>query len=94
MAQIIKHRRGSLEALSAATGSFQKGELIIISGSSNITSSNGSGLLFAAVESGSVQAVNRFLVGDNAPNTFPANQYNGLLKVFLTTQVVVQLYIC
>ena len=72
MAQIIKHRRGSLEALSAATSSFQKGELIIVSGSSNITSSNGGGILFAAVESGSVQAVNRFLVGNNAPNVFPA----------------------
>ena len=80
MAQIIRHRRGSLEALSAATSSFQKGELIIVSGSSNITSTNGSGMVFAAVESGSIQAVNRFIVGDNAPNTFAAGTYNGLLK--------------
>jgi uncharacterized coiled-coil protein SlyX len=80
MAQIIRHRRGSLEALSAATSSFQKGELIIVSGSSNITSTNGSGMVFAAVESGSIQAVNRFIVGDNAPNTFSAGTYNGLLK--------------
>jgi uncharacterized coiled-coil protein SlyX len=80
MAQIIRHRRGSLESLSAATSSFQKGELIIVSGSSNITATNGSGMVFAAVESGSIQAVNRFIVGDNAPNTFAAGTYNGLVK--------------
>ena len=80
MAQIIKNRRGSLEALSAATSSFQKGELIITTGSANITASNGSSLLFAAVESGSIQATNRFIVGDAAPNVFPNSVYNGLLK--------------
>jgi uncharacterized coiled-coil protein SlyX len=80
MAQIIRHRRGSLEALSAATSSFQKGELIIVSGSSNITTTNGSGMVFAAVESGSIQAVNRFMIGDNAPNTFASSTYNGLVK--------------
>jgi uncharacterized coiled-coil protein SlyX len=80
MAQIIRHRRGSLEALSAATSSFQKGELIIVSGSSNITATNGSGMVFAAVESGSIQAVNRFLVGTNAPNVFSSSVYNGLVK--------------
>ena len=80
MAQIIRHRRGSLESLSAATASFQKGELIIVSGSSNLTTTNGAGMVFAATESGSVQAVNRFLIGNNAPNTFPAGTYNGLVK--------------
>ena len=80
MAQIIRHRRGSLEALSAATSSFQKGELIIVSGSSNITATNGSGMVFAAVESGSIQAVNRFMIGDSAPNTFASSTYNGLVK--------------
>jgi uncharacterized coiled-coil protein SlyX len=80
MAQIIRHRRGSLESLSAATSSFQKGELIIVSGSSNITSTNGAGMVFAAVESGSIQAVNRFLVGTNAPNVFSSSVYNGLVK--------------
>ena len=80
MAQIIRHRRGSLESLSAATASFQKGELIIVSGSSNLTTTNGSSMVFAATASGSVQAVNRFLLGDAAPNTFPAGTYNGLVK--------------
>ena len=80
MAQIIKHRRGSLEALSAVTSSLQKGELVIASGSSNITSSNGASIVFAATENGQVQAVNRFIVGTNAPNVFPAGTYNGLVK--------------
>ncbi len=80
MAQIIRHRRGSLESLSAATASFQKGELIIVSGSSNITSTNGGSMVFAATESGSVQAVNRFIIGNNAPNVFSSSTYNGLVK--------------
>jgi hypothetical protein len=79
MAQIIKHRRGSLERLSTITGSLQKGEIVIASGSSNITSSNGSSIVFAAVESGSVRAVNRVLRGTNAPNVFSGSTYNGLV---------------
>jgi hypothetical protein len=80
MAQIIKHRRGSLEALSAVTASLQKGELVIASGSSNLSVTNGASIVFAVPETGQVQAVNRFLVGANAPNTFPAGTYNGLVK--------------
>ncbi len=79
MAQIIKHRRGSLESLSSVTGSLQKGELVIASGSTNITASNGSSLVFAVPESGSVKAVNRILRGTNAPNIFSASIYNGML---------------
>jgi len=79
MAQIIKHRRGSLERLSTITGSLQKGEIVIASGSSNITSSNGSSIVFATVESGSVRAVNRVLRGTNAPNVFSGSTYNGLV---------------
>jgi hypothetical protein len=80
MAQIIKHRRGSLEALSAVTSSLQKGELVIASGSSNLTVTNGASIVFAVPENGQVQAVNRFLVGNAAPNTFAAGTYNGLVK--------------
>ena len=80
MAQIIKHRRGSLEALSAVTASLQKGEIVIASGSSNLSVTNGASIVFAVPENGQVQAVNRFLVGANAPNTFPAGTYNGLVK--------------
>jgi len=80
MAQIIRHRRGSLEALSAVTSSLVKGELVIASGSSNLTVTNGSSLVFAVPENGQVQATNRFLVGDAAPNTFAGATYNGLVK--------------
>jgi len=79
MAQIIKHRRGSLERLSAVTSSFQKGEIVIASGSSNLTTTNGSSILFAVVESGSVRAVNRVLRGTNAPNVFSGSVYNGMV---------------
>ena len=80
MAQIIKHRRGSLEALSAVTSSLQKGELVIASGSSNLTVTNGSSLVFAVPADGQVQATNRFLIGDSAPNTFAGSTYNGMVK--------------
>ena len=79
MAQIIKHRRGSLESLSVITSSLQKGEIIISSGSSNITSSNGSSIVFAVVESGSVQAVNRVIRGTVIPNIFSGSTYNGMV---------------
>ena len=79
MAQIIKHKRGSLEKLSSVTGSLQKGELVIATGSvklGNVT--NGQALVFAAYESGAVSATNRILRGDVAP-IFSASTYNGML---------------
>ena len=80
MAQLIQHKRGRLERLSTITGSLQKGEILIVTGSSNITSSNGSSILFAATESGSVQATNRFIIGSSVPNVFPASTYGGLVN--------------
>jgi hypothetical protein len=80
MAQLIQHKRGRLERLSTITGSLQKGEILIVTGSSNITSSNGSAILFAANESGSVQATNRFIIGSSAPNVFPTSTYGGLVN--------------
>jgi hypothetical protein len=80
MAQLIQHKRGRLERLSIITGSLQKGEILIVTGSSNITSSNGSSIIFAATESGSVQATNRFIIGSSAPNVFPASTYGGLVN--------------
>jgi hypothetical protein len=80
MAQLIQHKRGRLERLSAITGSLQKGEILIVTGSSNITSSNGSSIIFAATESGSVQATNRFIIGSSAPNVFPTSTYGGLVN--------------
>jgi hypothetical protein len=79
MAQIIKNRRGSLDRLSSATGSLQKGEILIATGSSKLTGvTNGQGLVFAAVESGSVVAANRVLQGATAP-IFSASSYGNLL---------------
>jgi epidermal growth factor receptor substrate 15 len=80
MAQLIQHKRGRLERLSVITGSLQKGEILIVTGSTNITSSNGSSILFAATESGSVQATNRFIIGSSAPNVFPESTYGGLVN--------------
>ena len=80
MAQIIKHRRGSLESLSAVTSSLQKGEIVIASGSSNLSVTNGSSLVFVVPENGQVQATNRFLVGNEIPNNFSGSTYNGLVK--------------
>ena len=48
MAQLIQHKRGALERLASITGSLKKGEILIVTGSSNITSSNGSSIVFAA----------------------------------------------
>ena len=79
MAQIIKHRRGSLEGLAAVTSSINKGELVIATGSSNLSVSNGSSIVFAAAADGQLQAVNRILVGTSAPATFSNATYNGLV---------------
>ena len=79
MAQIIKHRRGSLEKLSQVTGSLQKGELLISTGSSNLSNvTNGQSLVFASHEDGAVKAVNRVLRGSN-PNIFSGSIYNGMV---------------
>jgi hypothetical protein len=80
MAQIIKHRRGSLESLSTVTGSLQKGEIVIASGSTNLTASNGNAIAFIVPQDGTVQATNRIIRGTTAPNTFAASTYNGMLN--------------
>ncbi len=70
MSQILKLKRGSLERLSLITGSLQKGEVIFASASIGIPSSNGSSIMFATTESGSVQATNRIMktTGSVAPD--------------------------
>jgi len=78
MSQILKLKRGSLERLSSITGSLQKGEVIFASGSSNISANNGSSITFVTVESGSIQAVNRVMKGDVAPQ-LTASQYIGII---------------
>ena len=80
MSQILKLKRGSLERLSLITGSLQKGEVIFASASINIPASNGSSIMFATTESGSVQATNRIMktTGSIAPNLSNA-EYHGLI---------------
>jgi hypothetical protein len=80
MPQIIRHRRGTLEALSAITSSLLRGELIIASGSTNLTSSNGNSITFVVPTDGQVQATNRIIRGTTAPNVFPGSTYGGMLN--------------
>ena len=77
MSQILKLKRGSLERLSLITGSLQKGEVIFASASINIPASNGSSILFATTESGSIQASNRIMktTGSTAPDLSNAVYY-------------------
>ena len=73
MAQIIKHRRGSLEKLGEPNTyeSVTKGELVITTGSSGLNTTNGSSILFAgAIDSQKPQAVNRVMIGSANPSTF------------------------
>jgi hypothetical protein len=80
MSQVIKLKRGSLENLSTITSSLQQGEILIATGSSNITASNGSAILYYAYASGAIAPANRVLQGTNAPNIFSGSIYNGLLN--------------
>jgi hypothetical protein len=66
MAQIIKHRRGSLESISGATK--RAGELLVVTGSSGITATNGSSLLFIGIDGSTVTAANKVLQGGTVPN--------------------------
>jgi hypothetical protein len=78
MSQILRLKRGSLERLSTITGSLQKGEVLFASASSNIIADNGSSITFVTIESGSIQAVNRVMKGDVAPQ-LTSSQYIGLI---------------
>lgn len=80
MSQTIRFKRGGLERVSAATGSLVKGEILIATGSSIISASNGSSILFVANENGHVEASNRILrtTGSNVP-IFSSSVYNGLV---------------
>jgi hypothetical protein len=66
MAQIIKHRRGSLESISGAIK--RAGELLVVTGSSGITATNGSSLLFIGIDGSTVTAANKVLQGGTVPN--------------------------
>jgi hypothetical protein len=66
MAQIIKHRRGSLEAVSSATK--RAGELLVVTGSAGITATNGNSILFVGIDGSTVTPANKILQGTSVPN--------------------------
>jgi hypothetical protein len=66
MAQIIKHRRGSLESISGATK--RAGELLVVTGSSGITATNGNSILFVGIDGSTATPANKILQGTTVPN--------------------------
>jgi len=66
MAQIIKHRRGSLESISGATK--RAGELLVVTGSSGITATNGNSILFVGIDGSTATPANKVLQGTSVPN--------------------------
>jgi hypothetical protein len=66
MAQIIKHRRGSLESISGATK--RAGELLVVTGSAGITAANGDSILFVGIDGSTVTPSNKVLQGTTVPN--------------------------
>ena len=80
MPQIIRHRRGTLEALPSITSSLVRGEIVIASGSTNLTSTNGNAITFVVPTDGTVQATNRIMRGAAAPNVFAGSIYGGMLN--------------
>ena len=66
MAQIIKHRRGSLESVSGATK--RAGELLVVTGSAGITAANGDSILFVGIDGSTVTPANKILQGTSTPD--------------------------
>ena len=66
MAQIIKHRRGSLESISGATK--RAGELLVVTGSAGITAANGNSILFVGIDGSTATPANKVLQGTEVPN--------------------------
>jgi hypothetical protein len=66
MAQIIKHRRGSLESVASATK--RAGELLVVTGSAGITATNGNSILFVGIDGSTVTPANKILQGSSVPD--------------------------
>jgi hypothetical protein len=79
MSQILKLKRGNLERISIVTGSLTKGEMIIASASANINSTNGSSIVFSTTENGHIEAVNRIIKSNTAPNIFSSSVYGNTI---------------
>ena len=65
MAQIIRHRKGVLESVSGATK--RKAELLIVTGSSGITSTNSSAMVFFGYGTDATPA-NKIIYGTSTPD--------------------------
>jgi hypothetical protein len=66
MAQIIKHRRGSLESVQGATK--RAGELLVVTGSTGITANNGDSILFIGIDGSTATPANKVLQGTTVPD--------------------------
>jgi len=66
MAQIIKHRRGSLESVQGATK--RAGELLVVTGSTGITANNGDSILFIGIDGSTATPANKVLQGSTVPD--------------------------
>jgi len=66
MAQIIKHRRGSLESVQGATK--RAGELLVVTGSTGITATNGDSILFIGIDGSTATPANKVLQGSSVPD--------------------------
>jgi len=66
MAQIIRMKRGSLEAVASATP--RGGELLVITGSDGITAANGNGLVMVGIDGSTITPANKVFQGTATPD--------------------------
>ena len=66
MAQIIKHRRGTLEQLDSAT--LRQGEILVVTGSSGISAANTGSIALIGTEEGFASPSNKVLTGTSLPD--------------------------
>ena len=71
MAQIIRMKRGSLEAVASATP--RGGELLVITGSDGITAANGAGLVMVGIDGSTITPANKVFQGTATPDLTGGN---------------------
>jgi hypothetical protein len=76
MAQIIRHRRGTLEQLDSAT--LRKGEILVVTGSSGISADNTGSFAVIGTELGVGTPSNKVLTGTSLPDL--SSGYDKLVK--------------
>lgn len=75
MAQIIRHRKGVLESVNGSTK--RKAELLIVTGSSGITSTNSDAMVFFG-DGTDATVTNKILYGGTTPNLTGASYGNSV----------------